>query len=106
MWCYCQGNILEQVLTGTPWKFCKLIWGIPTCQKKVRSSVNIKFGWHQNGWNLCIIICYRTNWHVNVGNEYDLVMNSAGIIDLTPFAKYIVEGSQAGAILDYITANK
>ena len=51
-------------------------------------------------------IFFRTNWHANVEKEYDLVMNSAGIVDLTPFAKFTVEGPQAYEYLDYITANR
>ena len=35
-----------------------------------------------------------------------MVMSSAGIVDLTPFAKFIVEGPQAYEYLDYITANR
>ncbi|CAL4094145.1 unnamed protein product, partial [Meganyctiphanes norvegica] len=47
----------------------------------------------------------RTNWHDNVGKEVDLVMNTAGVIDLTPFSKLIVQGPQAAAFLDYVAAN-
>lgn len=48
----------------------------------------------------------RTNWHAAVEGEVELVMTSAGIIDLTPFAKLRVEGPDAAAFLNYVTANK
>lgn len=49
---------------------------------------------------------FRTNWHSNVEKEVNLVMTSAGIVDLTPFAKIIVQGPQAAPFLDFVTANR
>lgn len=48
----------------------------------------------------------RTNWHEAVEGEVSRVMTSAGIIDLTPFAKLVVEGPDAARFLDHVTANK
>lgn len=69
-------------------------------------------GWEQPAWFAgpgetpeYVPSFWRTNWHDNVGKEVDLVMTSAGIIDLTPFAKFVVQGPQAAAFLDYVTAN-
>jgi glycine cleavage system aminomethyltransferase T len=36
--------------------------------------------------------------------EYKTVMENVGIKDITPFAKFIVEGPQAEAFLDYVVA--
>lgn len=49
---------------------------------------------------------HRTNWHKPVGREYDMVMKRAGIMDLTPFAKFDVKGKDAGRLLDYLVANR
>lgn len=48
----------------------------------------------------------RTNWHEPVGREYDMVMRRAGIMDLTPFAKFDIRGKDAVALLDHLVANK
>ncbi|XP_041465760.1 dimethylglycine dehydrogenase, mitochondrial-like [Lytechinus variegatus] len=48
----------------------------------------------------------RTNWHRPVGREYEMVMNRAGIIDLTPFAKFTVKGPDATQLMDVVLANK
>ncbi|XP_072167369.1 dimethylglycine dehydrogenase, mitochondrial-like [Diadema setosum] len=48
---------------------------------------------------------YRTNWHDPVGREYETVTKRAGIIDLTPYAKFEVRGRDAHKLLDLIMAN-
>lgn len=48
----------------------------------------------------------RTNWHMPVGREYEMVMKTAGIMDLTPFAKYDIKGKDTVAFLDNLVANK
>ena len=48
----------------------------------------------------------RTNWFEPVGRECELVLNKVGVIDLTPFGKFEVTGSQAAGFLDYMLANK
>ncbi|KAK3887374.1 hypothetical protein Pcinc_008492 [Petrolisthes cinctipes] len=69
-------------------------------------------GWEQPAWFTddgtqpqYIPSFTRTNWHAAVGREVERVMKTAGIIDLTPFAKLLVEGPQAASFLDYVTAN-
>ncbi|XP_078368879.1 dimethylglycine dehydrogenase, mitochondrial-like [Oculina patagonica] len=47
----------------------------------------------------------RSNWFEPVGREYDLVLNNVGIIDLTPFGKFEVEGKDASKFLDIMVAN-
>ena len=47
---------------------------------------------------------YRTNWFEAVQKEYSLVSEKVGLIDLTPFAKIKVSGSDARAYLDYLLA--
>ncbi|XP_071520063.1 dimethylglycine dehydrogenase, mitochondrial-like [Panulirus ornatus] len=76
------------------------------------ACMQIHSGWEQPAWfttpgeepEYCPSF-KRTNWHSNVENEVNLVMTSAGIVDLTPFAKIIVEGPQAAPFLDFVTAN-
>ena len=47
---------------------------------------------------------YRTNWFEAVQKEYSLVSEKVGLIDLTPFAKIKVSGTDARAYLDYLLA--
>ncbi|XP_037094582.1 dimethylglycine dehydrogenase, mitochondrial-like, partial [Pollicipes pollicipes] len=47
----------------------------------------------------------RTNWHERVGDECRTVMERVGVIDITPFAKFYLSGSDARALLEYATAN-
>ncbi|XP_011617733.1 dimethylglycine dehydrogenase, mitochondrial isoform X2 [Takifugu rubripes] len=47
----------------------------------------------------------RTNWFKPVGREYQLVMEKVGVIDLTPFAKFIVKGKDSNRLLDRLVAN-
>ena len=47
----------------------------------------------------------RTNWFEPVGRECELVMNSVGVIDLTPFGKLEVSGVDAGRFMDHVCAN-
>ncbi|XP_038068616.1 dimethylglycine dehydrogenase, mitochondrial-like [Patiria miniata] len=48
----------------------------------------------------------RSNWFKPVGREYEMVMNRAGIIDITPFAKFEVTGKDVYRYLDNLLANK
>ena len=48
----------------------------------------------------------RTNWFEPVGRECELVLNNVGVIDLTPFGKFEITGSQATEFLDFMVANK
>ena len=46
----------------------------------------------------------RTNHHSAVVREHGIVSNSVGLIDLTPFAKFHVEGPRAREFLDRVVA--
>ncbi|XP_072166701.1 dimethylglycine dehydrogenase, mitochondrial-like [Diadema setosum] len=48
----------------------------------------------------------RTNWHGPVRREYETVMDRAGVIDLTPFAKFEISGADATKLLDLVLANR
>ncbi|CAN9504354.1 unnamed protein product [Ophioblennius macclurei] len=47
----------------------------------------------------------RTNWFGPVGRECRLVMEKVGVIDLTPFGKFIVKGKDSVKLLDRLFAN-
>lgn len=47
----------------------------------------------------------RTNWFEPVRREYNLVLDRAGIIDLSPFGKFEVKGKDAAKFLDFLFAN-
>lgn len=47
----------------------------------------------------------RTNWFGPVGRECKLVMEKVGVIDLTPFGKFIVKGKDSHKLLDRLFAN-
>ncbi|XP_062410583.1 dimethylglycine dehydrogenase, mitochondrial [Sardina pilchardus] len=47
----------------------------------------------------------RTKWFGPVGRECKLVMEKVGVIDLSPFAKFIVKGKDSLKLLDYLFAN-
>ncbi|KAL7854244.1 hypothetical protein AOLI_G00210880 [Acnodon oligacanthus] len=47
----------------------------------------------------------RTNWFGPVGRECKLVMEKVGVIDLSPFGKFIVKGKDSHKLLDRLFAN-
>uniref|UniRef100_A0A8C6L049 Dimethylglycine dehydrogenase, mitochondrial n=1 Tax=Nothobranchius furzeri TaxID=105023 RepID=A0A8C6L049_NOTFU len=47
----------------------------------------------------------RTNWFEPVGRECKLVMEKVGVIDLTPFGKFLVKGKDSVKLLDRLFAN-
>nr|XP_028603892.1 dimethylglycine dehydrogenase, mitochondrial isoform X1 [Podarcis muralis] len=47
----------------------------------------------------------RTNWFEPVGREYKQVMEKVGVIDLTPFGKISIKGSDSAKFLDLLIAN-
>ena len=49
---------------------------------------------------------YREHWHDNVVAEHKLVTEGVGIKDLTPFAKFYVDGSDAHVFLDRLVAGR
>jgi glycine cleavage system aminomethyltransferase T len=44
---------------------------------------------------------FRTNWFEAVQREYKLVTTKVGIIDLTPFAKFVVKGKPISKLKHY-----
>ncbi|XP_064618508.1 dimethylglycine dehydrogenase, mitochondrial-like [Lineus longissimus] len=48
----------------------------------------------------------RTNWFKPVGREVDMVLERAGLIDLSPFGKFEVKGKDAAKLMDQLLANK
>lgn len=47
----------------------------------------------------------RTNWFDPVGREYKQVMERVGVIDLSPFGKFKVKGTDSVKLLDHLFAN-
>ncbi|XP_074651431.1 dimethylglycine dehydrogenase, mitochondrial-like [Tubulanus polymorphus] len=47
----------------------------------------------------------RTNWFQPVKRECQMVLNDAGIIDLSPLAKFYLKGKDAHQFLDHLCAN-
>ncbi|XP_048021396.1 dimethylglycine dehydrogenase, mitochondrial [Megalobrama amblycephala] len=47
----------------------------------------------------------RTNWFRPVGRECKLVMEGVGVIDLSPFGKFMVKGEDSHRLLDRLFAN-
>src|SRR3546814_20303562 len=47
----------------------------------------------------------RQNWFDHAAAEHKAVREGVGLFDLTPFAKFLVEGRDAEAVLTRITAN-
>ncbi|XP_028829755.1 dimethylglycine dehydrogenase, mitochondrial [Denticeps clupeoides] len=47
----------------------------------------------------------RTNWFGPVGRECRLVMEKVGVIDLSPFGKFLVKGKDSVKLLDHLFAN-
>ncbi|XP_005802531.1 dimethylglycine dehydrogenase, mitochondrial [Xiphophorus maculatus] len=93
--------------------------GRPTCRTsgvyellKDKCSMGFHAGWEQPHW------FYkpgddtgykpsfrRTNWFGPVGRECRLVMEKVGVIDLTPFGKFVVKGKDSLKLLDHLFAN-
>jgi len=69
-------------------------------------------GWEQPNWFALLgdDAGYKpsfrhTNWFQPVGRECNLVLTKAGVIDLTPFAKIELKGTDASRFMDYLCAN-
>ena len=69
-------------------------------------------GWEQPNWFALEgdLGGYRTsfrrgNWFEPVGRECKMVMENAGIIDLSPFGKFDISGPDAHIFLDMLCAN-
>nr|XP_032634449.1 dimethylglycine dehydrogenase, mitochondrial-like [Chelonoidis abingdonii] len=79
---------------------------------KSKCSMGFHAGWEQPHWfyKPGDDIGYkpsfgRTNWFEPVGREYKQVMEKVGVIDLTPFGKFIVKGNDSVKLLDHLFAN-
>uniref|UniRef100_A0A3P8ZLK2 Dimethylglycine dehydrogenase, mitochondrial n=1 Tax=Esox lucius TaxID=8010 RepID=A0A3P8ZLK2_ESOLU len=79
---------------------------------KGKASMGFHAGWEQPHWfyKSGDEVGYkpnfrRTNWFGPVGRECKLVMEKVGVIDLTPFGKFIVKGKDSQKLLDRLFAN-
>ncbi|XP_034403046.1 dimethylglycine dehydrogenase, mitochondrial [Cyclopterus lumpus] len=93
--------------------------GRPTSRKsgvyellKDKASMGFHSGWEQPHWfyKPGDDVEYkpsfrRTNWFGPVGRECKLVMEKVGVIDLTPFGKFLVKGKDSHKLLDRLFAN-
>ena len=71
-----------------------------------------RFGWERPNWfaprgveRRDVLSFRRSNWFEHVGNEVRAMRERVGLIELSSFAKYIVEGRGARAWLDRLIAN-
>jgi sarcosine dehydrogenase len=73
-----------------------------------------KLGWERPNWFASTdadeqpfdVYSYgRQNWFAAVGREHDAIRNTAGLIDQTSFAKFVLKGPDALAALGWICAN-
>ncbi|KAG5834288.1 hypothetical protein ANANG_G00259960 [Anguilla anguilla] len=79
---------------------------------KSKASMGFHAGWEQPHWfyKPGDDVGYkpsfrRTNWFEPVGRECKLVMEKVGVIDLTPFGKFMVKGKDSVKLLDRLFAN-
>ena len=81
--------------------------------KKLNACFGEKLGWERPNW---FAAQYqepkdepsfgRPNWFVPVGEEHQAVRNSVGMIDQSSFAKFLLEGKDALAILQHLCSNQ
>ena len=71
-----------------------------------------RFGWERPNWfapagteRRDVYSYRRSNWFSHVGNEVRAMRENVGLMELSSFAKYEVEGAGARAWLDSLTAN-
>jgi sarcosine dehydrogenase len=78
------------------------------------ASFGEKLGWERPNWFADLtnnesphdIYTYgRQNWFTAVGHEHKACREAAVVVDQTSFAKYVVQGPDAGAVLDFVCAN-
>ncbi|XP_075694847.1 dimethylglycine dehydrogenase, mitochondrial isoform X1 [Rhinoderma darwinii] len=79
---------------------------------KTKCSMGFHAGWEQPHWfykpgdNIEYKPSFRrTNWFEPVRREYNQVIKKVGVIDLTPFGKFHVNGKDAITFLDHLFAN-
>jgi sarcosine dehydrogenase len=73
-----------------------------------------KLGWERPNWfadptkdeaDHDVYTYGRQNWFEAVGREHRACREAAVLIDQTSFAKYVLQGPDAGAVLDHLCAN-
>ncbi len=76
-----------------------------------RAVFGTKMGWERvnwfadNGQSTKIDYSFgRQNWHANVAREHNHVRNHVGLFDQSSFAKLMVEGADASAVLNTVCA--
>uniref|UniRef100_A0A8C9FTV6 Dimethylglycine dehydrogenase n=1 Tax=Pavo cristatus TaxID=9049 RepID=A0A8C9FTV6_PAVCR len=79
---------------------------------KTKCSMGFHAGWEQPHWFYKTgdetgykPSFRRTNWFDPVGREYKQVMEKVGVIDLSPFGKFKVKGTDSVKLLDHLFAN-
>jgi dimethylglycine dehydrogenase len=86
----------------------------PVYQKLVDAGavMGARFGWERPNWFAPkgveardVYSFRRSNWFEHVGNEVRCMRENVGLMELSSFAKYIVEGPGARAWLDNLVAN-
>jgi dimethylglycine dehydrogenase len=72
----------------------------------------VRFGWERPNWfapkgepREDVLSFRRSNWFPHVANEVSAMRRRVGLMELSSFAKYEVEGSGARAWLDHMVAN-
>lgn len=82
-------------------------------QKKMGGVFGLNFGWEHPLWFAAdgepreeTIGFTRQNWWEPVGREARMLRNSAGIIDISNFARYEIKGPGAEAWLNALLANR
>lgn len=81
-------------------------------QKKAGAVFGETFGWERPQWfsdkpgDKDVESWRRSNWFEPVKRECRMVMESAGLLDLSGFSKWFVSGSRAEAYLDRLSCNK
>jgi sarcosine dehydrogenase len=80
--------------------------------KAHRAVFGSKLGWERPNWFAPegmeprdVYSMGRQNWFGPVGDEHRHVREAVGIFDQSSFAKYEIEGADAGKALDFICAN-
>jgi 4-methylaminobutanoate oxidase (formaldehyde-forming) len=77
-----------------------------------RACFGTKMGWERANWFAPAGVAPRTvygfgrqNWFAHAAHEHRAARESAALFDQTSFAKLLVEGPDAGALLDRLAAN-
>ena len=68
-------------------------WFLPEANRKAGEKPEYQYSWK------------RQNWFPYAAEEHEAVRNAVGVFDMTSFAKFRVEGRDAEAVLQKISAN-